>query len=388
MPITVEEALKLNALKVAKVAAGDKGLNRLIHRVSVAECPEFESTSNNNWKKCIPFESEPGDFFITSFFSLKENKDEIIFQTIKLYNEHHSSGLLICDVCIDKLPQKAEAYANEHEYPVIFISFQVPYADIISEMTESIYLKREQNLFSQMIDDIRSSSNQKEIKKLSFGLNRNFKEKHRGIYITGDIIAYSMNAFIEDINQTENNKAVKYKDGILALYTSNQDQNLQINNIVDSIETETLSNIRIGVSQIHDHIFEMNQSINEAIMASSFVDILNQKILQYKELGIYRVLHLLKESDALTTFSVEILNKLLSYDKRNSTELLKTAEVYIENDGDLKKTAQYMFQHENTIRYRISKIKSILEMDNKNIEFYEQLSIAMKIKKMENIIVK
>lgn len=385
MPITVKQVLDLEALKVAKVVAGDEGLQRQIHRVSVSECPEFERTSQNNWKKCIPFESQRGDFFLTSFFSLKENKDEIIYQTIKLYNEHHSSGLLISDVCIDKLPPKAKEYADTHQYPVIFISSQVPYADIISEITESIYIKREENLFNQLIDDIRNCNNQKEIIELSFNMNCNFKHKHRCIYMIGESTAL-LNQFIEDVNKKQDNKAVRYKDGILVVYTSNQEHQLDIEYIINSIDTDMREDIRMGISQIHEHLYEINHAINEAVMTISFVDILGQRILQYKELGIFRVLHLLKKSDELIAFSVEITDKLSNYDKRNSTELLKTAELYIENDGDLKTTAQHMFQHENTIRYRISKIKDILGMNSKNIEFYEQLSVALKVRKMENII--
>jgi DNA-binding PucR family transcriptional regulator len=41
-----------------------------------------------------------------------------------------------------------------------------------------------------------------------------------------------------------------------------------------------------------------------------------------------------------------------------------------------------MFQHGNTIRYRINKIKEILEMENLEGSFNEQLSIAIKIYKV------
>lgn len=387
MSITVEEALSLHALKTAKVATGKDGLSRVIHRVSVSECPEFESDDNHTWKKNILFDSEPGDFFITTFHSIKDSEEQIL-ATIKLYNEYNSSGLLISDVYFNELPQKALQYANEHDYPIIFISCQVPYAEIISEIMECIYLTKQQNQYIQIIDDIRNSSSPKEVKKLSYIINKFFNEVHRAIYITGDILSDLQNQFIERINKNKENKAFRYKDGILALYTSNQSQDLSLDSIINTINPDKFPNIYLGISKIHEHIYEVNKSIEEAIMTSSFINIMNQNILQYKDLGIYRLLYLLKDNDGLWEFSSEIINKLTDYDSKNGTELLKTAEVYIENNGDLKKTAKSLFQHENTIRYRITKIKSITEMDSKDIEFYEQLSVAIKVKKMEDMTIR
>ncbi|HPL54050.1 MAG TPA: helix-turn-helix domain-containing protein [Bacillota bacterium] len=41
-----------------------------------------------------------------------------------------------------------------------------------------------------------------------------------------------------------------------------------------------------------------------------------------------------------------------------------------------------MHQHENTIRYRIFKIKELLNMVNKEIDFYAQLYLMAKIYKI------
>ena len=72
------------------------------------------------------------------------------------------------------------------------------------------------------------------------------------------------------------------------------------------------------------------------------------------------------------------------YDEKNSTEILKTAIAYIENEGNVKNTAISLFQHENTIRYRMNKVKEILNMKNLEGSFYEQLSVAVKIFRFMN----
>ncbi len=379
MSITVEEALNLNAMKTAEVVAGKDGLSRLIHRVSVSECPEFESIAHKNWEEDSLF--QPGDFFITSFYSIKDNEDQMM-KTVELYNRYQSSGLCIIDLYLKELPAQINEYANMMGYPIIFINSKVAYAELISEIMECIYLKREHKLFSMTIDKIRKANNPGDIKKMAFSINKLFKEKSIGAYISEGTHQDAVNQYLNKINDQKAHIAVKYKQGVLILYTWEQDE-IDIAGIKE--ELAVFTGIRTGISQIHEHVHDLNKSINEAMIAAAFAEIHCHSVVEYEELGIYKWLYLLRESDELKEYSNTVIKSLSDYDKNNSTELLKTAGIYIDNDGDFKKTAKVMFQHENTIRYRIAKIKSILKMNNRNIEFYEKLSIAVKAKKMESL---
>ncbi len=80
----------------------------------------------------------------------------------------------------------------------------------------------------------------------------------------------------------------------------------------------------------------------------------------------------------LKSFTDNILNPIKEYDNGN---LIETARIYIENSGDIIKVSEQMFQHKNTIRYRINKIKTLLNSISDK-DFYEQLSIAIKCEKI------
>lgn len=84
-------------------------------------------------------------------------------------------------------------------------------------------------------------------------------------------------------------------------------------------------------------------------------------------------------SQELLNFSKKIIEPIKKYDKENHSELYHTLESFIFHDGNYKKVAEDLFQHENTIRYRIKKIKSILHMEDSNIRFIENTSIALKV---------
>lgn len=59
---------------------------------------------------------------------------------------------------------------------------------------------------------------------------------------------------------------------------------------------------------------------------------------------------------------------------------METAEVYVDNGGDLMATASAMNCHQNTIRYRVSKIKELTGKTSvSEYEFYKTLSLAISI---------
>ena len=57
---------------------------------------------------------------------------------------------------------------------------------------------------------------------------------------------------------------------------------------------------------------------------------------------------------------------------------------FTENNMDYKKTSKALFVHENTIRYRINKLKEMIPYGKSEIDFYETISVVSKIHKMKN----
>lgn len=84
-------------------------------------------------------------------------------------------------------------------------------------------------------------------------------------------------------------------------------------------------------------------------------------------------------------FYREVFMPLKEYDEYYNSDIVNTVEVYLENKGDFKKTAQILHQHENTVRYRILKAKKLLDLENDHLKFIEQISLALKMEKIINI---
>lgn len=54
---------------------------------------------------------------------------------------------------------------------------------------------------------------------------------------------------------------------------------------------------------------------------------------------------------------------LIQNDKEKQTDLLRTLEVYLANNGKGKQTANELFIHPNTLNYRIKQIQELTNID-------------------------
>ncbi|MEM5590866.1 helix-turn-helix domain-containing protein [Niallia circulans] len=56
------------------------------------------------------------------------------------------------------------------------------------------------------------------------------------------------------------------------------------------------------------------------------------------------------------------IGKLIQYDKENDSDLVKTLFYYLTSNGSLKETANQLYIHRNSVKYRIDRIKEIADI--------------------------
>jgi GAF domain-containing protein len=99
----------------------------------------------------------------------------------------------------------------------------------------------------------------------------------------------------------------------------------------------------------------------------------------YEDLGPYR--YVLSSVDAVGDRQQERLQKLVDYDARRGSELLRTLEVYLEGRGNIVGTARLLHTHPNTLRQRLGRIERLCDFDFER-EDWLSLGIAIKIVKL------
>lgn len=155
-----------------------------------------------------------------------------------------------------------------------------------------------------------------------------------------------------------------------------------------SLEKELLTNFeniefKIGVGREYKGLSNINKSFGDALKAVRVGRVLmEQNIITFNGLGIFKILCQDFLNEELEDFYNETLKPLVDYDRKKSTELVKTLEAYFKHNGNLKRMSETLFTHYNTVLYRVNRIKEITNMDLDNSNDRLNLEIALKIKEL------
>jgi sugar diacid utilization regulator len=98
-------------------------------------------------------------------------------------------------------------------------------------------------------------------------------------------------------------------------------------------------------------------------------------VTAYGDLGAYR--YVVAGAAGVRDGSHERLERLVDYERRRGTELLRTLEVYLDHKGNVARTARAMYMHPNTLRQRLARIEAVAGLD---LEREEWVSLAMAIR--------
>lgn len=372
MFITIYEALDLDYFKDFKLLAGKKGLNNKIVKVGI-----LDHETNDMIEKSF----KENEFVLSTLLIIKDKVEKLYEFVEKLINVK-ASGLAIKNIYFNEIPKEVVELANKNSFP-IFLFSEVYFEDIITGIADCIKEKNEKNILALKIDNILYSNlNKVLIKKIAYEINREFKEKNIVVYCKRKNGSTTNQEIKDDTHK--NNRIIQYNDGYLIINTFENVNKDEIDNIIINklnILGFNTDEYYIGISSLYEKLDELNFSINESLYSFKNATITNE-ISFFNKIGTNKILLPLSDNIWIKKYHDEMISPLIDYDRENDTELLKTAIKYFGNNGDIKKTSAELFQHSNTIRYRIDKIYKILNKNNDIINFYEELSIGIRIHKI------
>ncbi len=188
---------------------------------------------------------------------------------------------------------------------------------------------------------------------------------------------------------TSYNTLLRYKNGLLYIYSSHNFKNARPDELAQQILDTPVGSLAVsyhmGVSSIHYRERKIKLCIEEAIYSSYFHTDLSHPYQMYDTLGIHSILLPYCHEPAMQHFTSSILNPIRDYDSENHTALMTTAMSFVRCGGNIDKTADELGQHKNTIRYRLKQISHLLSCNLLQPESYEKLSLAIKIEECSNI---
>jgi purine catabolism regulator len=139
------------------------------------------------------------------------------------------------------------------------------------------------------------------------------------------------------------------------------------------------AHLAIGIGRPVEQLLELRASYREAAQAMALEHRLrHHKPQAYANLGVYRLLLPLSETNELRAFAEQVLGRLIADERAGKTDLLETLRVYFECNGNVAQTAKALYIHRNTLLYRLDRIRQVGNLDLDDAEARLQLQLALR----------
>jgi len=405
MFLTCEEMVKLPHLEKIILVAGQGGIKRIItwaHVVDIADVAE--------WVK-------GGELLFITGVSI-ENDTNALIKLVKDIEKRDLSGLVInVGRYIKETPKEVIELANSMNFPIYELPFEVKLIDVIQSICRKIFnsrLKEESmnGFMKEIIFGNEKITEETLSKAVIYGYNSkkcyhslvadidNFKEyiKKNNMSEEKDIEELKMlvQQLMDSIMYKHNKKALYMiqSDSFINLVPmdkgkNNRDEVVRIAKEIKLMVKERIKGLTVSIG-LGGGTTEIKYFSKIVFSAQKALDISKRNsmidfVSDYKKTGVYRLFFDMSNYDEMRNLYEETLYKLEKYDAKNSSNLLETLEMYLEQQKNIGMSAELLYIHRNTMKYRINRIEEILGVDLKDDNVIFHITLCIKIKKFLNI---
>lgn len=152
--------------------------------------------------------------------------------------------------------------------------------------------------------------------------------------------------------------------------------------VVEQVEAEFPEAVLVGgISGPAVELADWPQVYREALQA---MDVgqrlhLDNQIVKFNSLGVYRLLSELEDNAAIQHFALQIIEPLVRYDTDHRGSLVQTLSAYFSHHGNISQTAESLFVHRNTLLYRMDRIQELTGQDINNADMRLALHLSLKL---------
>ncbi len=259
----------------------------------------------------------------------------------------------------------------------------------------------ERYLINQLFDCLLFSNMEKVeeaysiLKTLEINLKPKISIIRIGAYKNGEWINLSSKTISErivlKIEQLVGNPCKIYKDGAIVALVSHDSEHeiLDVSYKLQDVLQKNLDlhaktrklEVFIGVGESVDSIELTEHSYQQASQILSALPRIRHlgNVGYFPACGSWTLLSSMVMFDernvsAYTNLYLKKLNEL-----KNSKEIKETLEVYLKHNGQIKRAAEELFVHQNTLKYRIEKITDMTGFDLADSEVRLSLSLALRL---------
>lgn len=373
MALSVEDILKLPVLSSFELVAGRGGLDKAVISAGIAD---YEFAAGVDYNESIAFERD--SMVISSLLFAKEDPDKILV-AIRHLHAAGVSAFAYKPVFYDTLPEEVLLFADQHDFPIFSFGCYTWFENIIFDITNAVESDDSRYLTEKNIEQmIRASASQNELDRIRFGISLFLHKTVSAAYIRTNDEQADQIYRLYYISKGLRDKLLvaKYDGGVFLLITSEQSSTQTHRIILEEAHTILSLPISLDViilSRIHP-ASELDAAFREAYFAWLSGLLSPKSNHTYDTLGVYTTILALADTPQLKSYATSYLAHLEGYEE--------TIDAYIKNGGDITATSIDLHCHTNTVRYRLSKIKTLTgSCDATDNELFRDLSIAYIVKR-------
>ena len=386
-----KDLLSLTTMSQAKVIAGLGGMEKGIRWSYKAENINFEK-----WVR--------GKELLIVSSPVTQRKNFNLYKTIEKAIELNMSCalLLIGKNYVTQIDKKVIDLAENNDFPLFTVPWDVPLLDFFEELGHAIsYLDdrkdTEDSLLAEIIfgNCINTSSIEQKCRQMGYDLGvleqvfvlhlseQNSKETYSKLKynddepsdqcaqknqrITNDQIRSYAQTLKEYFSQCNYPAIVScYGDRIIGFMRNCADDRKKVIEIFERFAIFLQNDLNeieytLNIGEACENISKLQKSFHETSKTNSVLEHINRKneIVFYDKIGFYRMLMSYENTVPMQQFANEVLDPVIQYEKKAHTQLIETMWAYFECDCNLQRTADKLFSHKNTVKYRLQRVEQL-----------------------------
>ena len=378
--IHIKELFRLQNIHRLRLIAGQDGLER-----TVTEAVLFEYEPS---RVQLP-DFYRGDLVVTTLAYARGDATLVAHSLQALMNQG-IAGLMVKTAYFSELPQAVITLANRLGTPV-FLFDDTYIEEVILQVTDLIRGKRHFAGFEQDVDALmrgdlteeQTRERARRIDPLGQSSYRIYAVSPKERMITLDDKLYAM--METDADAAHRCTFIEWRRMMLALCReedglSAQEALTRFGDLLTRAGVDRQS-VVIGQSDLREARAQMGASLCEAVYAARAAKLCGKAELAAHELGLYAYLFPMSENPFVCDRCRRVLSAIREYDAQNHTNLEQTALVYVKENMEIAAAAKVLFQHPNTVRYRLSKIQRIIGMEDDPL-FAPMLSLTVSLSRI------
>ncbi|HAE45727.1 MAG TPA: PucR family transcriptional regulator [Lachnospiraceae bacterium] len=364
MGFTIEDMLTVSKTRYGmELMAGENGWSNSISWILLIEDVKIL----NNFKG--------KDLAITTGFGFQDEvaQLELAASLIKL----GASGLIInTGMYITEIPDSMIRFCNENSFPLLTVPWSTELFEMIKDLDMRILLQgmSDEQISKALIGAIETPALTPQFKNELlpyFDVDGTFQV----ILITMDDldsmdtverrrISFQLQLYLESLTH---NACFFYYDScfvVVANAIPEEDLHHLIEGFIHRAEMRMKDRtLYAGGSSLMKDLSSLHLCYHRAKAALRASHQINQRIVWFDNMGLYRILALVPDDQLLEEMGEGLLMPLIQYDRKHHANYVEILEQYLLNNGSIQAVSKKMFMHRNTVIYKLGNIKKLLGTD-------------------------